>query len=226
MSESTQEQRECEAFKEDLAAIALGIVSGRRRAQVLEHVAHCPSCNSDLEELSIVADTMLEFAPEIEPPLGFELRLARRLESGAQRHQATHPRRAGVLALAAAVLVVLGFGVGTLVSNGSSNSQHQPATTQLAEASLSSHGHVVGSVILSPGTPSWMLMTIDSGSWLGAVTCEVILAGGKVETLGKYNLSGGYGVWGAPLTSPVGRVRGARLIAPNGAVLASASLRG
>jgi hypothetical protein len=67
-------------------------------------------------------------------------------------------------------------------------------------------------------------MTIDGGAWSGTVTCEVTLAGGRVETIGVFRLSGGYGAWGAPLTSPAGTMRSARLIAPNGAVLASAQL--
>ena len=224
MSDNVDERAECDAMRDDLATIALGIESGRRRAEVLAHVERCSSCSDELERLSIVADAVLDLAPEIEPPLGFEMRLARRLQTGAPSRAPVRRRRAGAFALAAAVLVVLGLGVGVLVSSPTSTNPG-PASSRLAEANLSSSGHVVGKVILSAGEPSWMLMTIDSGSWSGPVTCEVVLAGGKVETIGRFNLAGGYGAWGAPLSSPAREVRGARLVAPDGTVLASASLR-
>jgi hypothetical protein len=225
VSKSIDEQRECEAFKEDLATAALGIASGRRREEVLEHVELCSSCAAELEQLSFVADTMLEFAPEIEPPLGFESRLARRLRADAQSRRPIYRRRSAVLALAAAV-VVLGIGWGIAASNHNGVAPAQSSTSRPIEASLSSHGRVVGDIILSAGTTPWMIMTIDNGWWSGSATCEAVLAGGKVETIGTFSLTGGYGTWGAPLTSPVGQVRGARLIASNGVVLASASLRG
>ncbi len=69
-----------------------------------------------------------------------------------------------------------------------------------------------------------MYMTVNGVDWSGTVTCQATLAGGKVETVGVFNLSGGRGDWGAPLTSPAGEVRSARLLSPNGTVLASARL--
>ena len=65
-------------------------------------------------------------------------------------------------------------------------------------------------------------MSIDNGAWSGAVTCAVTLAGGRVETIGKFHLSAGYGAWSAPLKSSAAQVRAAELVAPDGAVLASA----
>jgi hypothetical protein len=69
-----------------------------------------------------------------------------------------------------------------------------------------------------------MFMTINKGPWLGRVTCEITLAGGGVETVGTFNLSNGYGAWGAPLTSPAALVRSARLLARDGTVVATARL--
>jgi anti-sigma factor RsiW len=221
MSEHTQGSTQCEEFQEDLTAIALGILSGRRRSEVLSHVEKCPQCSSELEHLSMVADAVLQLAPEEEPPVGFELRLAQRLQASAIPRRPTRLRRLSTFAIAAAVIVVMGFGVGTLVGTRSSNNGIQ-STVNLASAALSSHGQNVGEVFVSAGKPAWMFMTVDSGSWSGAVTCELILANGKVETIGQFGLSGGYGAWGAPLTSSAGQVRSAKLITANGSVLASA----
>jgi len=223
MSKYIDDPTHCEPFQEDLTEFALGILSGRRRSEVLSHVENCPQCSSELEQLSLVADTILQLTPEIEPPLGFESRLAQRLHVGAGARRPDHYRRTGLFAMAAAILLVLGVGIGALASRGSSN-PGPSAQAHLTSASLTARGHVVGEVFVSAGQPSWMFMAIDGGSWSGAVTCELILAGGRVEKIGRFTLTGGYGAWGAPFTTAAGQVRGARLIAANGTILATAYL--
>lgn len=223
MSEPIETSETCDAVQEDLAAIALGIASGRRRAEVLRHVDHCPRCSAELEQLSIIADTMLQLAPEVEPPVGFELRLAARLRESAGPHVMSRWRRASVWAVAAALVVVVGVGAGSLIGTGNGNPPSTSASPNLTSAALIAHGETVGEAFVSAGKPSWMFMSIDSGTWSGAVTCQVILAGGQVESIGQFELSGGYGAWGAPLWSAAQEVRSARLVTSAGAVLASAS---
>ncbi|MCU1493504.1 MAG: hypothetical protein JWO62_1268 [Acidimicrobiaceae bacterium] len=220
MSGYGEDRGPCESIRDELAELALGVLSGRSRSEVLRHVESCARCAAELEQLSIVADTLVQLAPEIEPPLGFELRIAERLQEAATAHRPRRRRRASVLAVAAVVMVVFGFGLGTLTPSHN----RQPALANLTSADLNSHGHVLGEVMVSAGSPAWMFMTIESGAWSGKVTCEVTLAGGKIETIGVFKLSGGYGAWGVPLTSPAAQVRSARLIAPDGTVLASAQI--
>lgn len=227
MSGYIEDPKQCEVIQDELAELALGVLSGRNRSEVLGHVESCSRCGAELERLSIVADALLQLAPEVQAPLGFELRLAERLQTERLQAEATHPsRRFGRVALfsAAAVMAVLGFGLGALVIPGGGNSQGQSATANLTTANLTSHGHVLGEVMISAGSPAWMFMTVDDGAWPGTVTCDVTYAGGKVQTVGVFRLSGGYGAWGAPLSSSAGQVRSARLIASNGTVLASAQL--
>lgn len=223
MSSHVHDPKVCEAFHADLAETALGVVSGRRRSEVLRHVETCPTCSVELEELVIVADTLLPLAGESEPPVGFELRLAQRLQADASQRSPRRLRRTGVLLAAAAVTAALGFGIGALATSGSSAGPSE-AMANITSASLSSRGHVVGEFLVSAGKPAWMFMTVDSGSWSGVVTCQVILTGGRVETVGQFTLSGGYGSWGAALTSAAGQVRGARLVGADGTVFASARI--
>ena len=231
MSANVEDPRQCELIQGELAELALGILSGRSRSRVLFHVESCPRCTAELERLSYVADELVQLAPEVEPPLGFELRLAEKIRAATPERQRLRfrqrPRfrRSGMLAVAAAVIVVLGFGIGTLTNLRGGNNQHRLPTANLTTANLTSHGHVLGEVMISAGSPGWMFMTIDDADWSGTVTCAVTLSGGKVETIGAFKLSGGYGAWGAPLTSPAGKVQAARLIAPNGTILASVQLR-
>jgi hypothetical protein len=225
MSGYVEDPRQCEAIQDELAELALGTLFGRRRSEVLDHVESCSRCAATLEQLSIVADQLVQLAPEIEPPLGFELRLAEKLRSAAPVRQPSRFRRTGLLSAAAAVIVALGIGIGTLANPfGGGTKPVVRSTVNLTAARLTSHGHVLGEVMISAGSPAWMFVTINEGGWSGSVKCEVTLAGGKVETIGEFNLSGGYGAWGAPLTSAAGKVRSARLIAPDGAILASARL--
>src|SRR5450631_616148 len=78
MSDDVSEKG-CDAYADDLAELALGALTGRARAQALSHVETCPRCADDLEQLSRVADTVVQVAPEMEPPLGFEVRLFERM---------------------------------------------------------------------------------------------------------------------------------------------------
>jgi hypothetical protein len=231
MSANTADPRQCELMQDELAELALGALDGRSRSEVLEHVASCPRCRATLEHLSGVTDTLLQLAPEVEPPLGFELRLVEKLNAAdAARPRATERarqrwfRRAGplVAAAAAAVLLLVGIGVGSLVMPRGAQNQQQSASPDLATAQLTSHGQVLGEVMTSPGNPAWMFMTINENAWSGKVRCEVTLAGGTTHTVGTFTLSAGYGAWGAPLTSPAGDVRSARLVAADGTVVASA----
>jgi Putative zinc-finger len=225
MSDYTDDPNQCEAIQDDLAELALGVLSGRRRSEVLRHVESCSRCTGELERLSIVADALVHLAPEVEPPIGFEVRFAQRLHAQTDVHRHRHvrrTRRACALVAAGVVMVVLGFGLGAFVTRGGANDQDQVATADTMAANLTSHGHPAGEVTVSAGSPAWIFMTVNLGTWSGKVTCDVTLVGGKVETIGVFQLSGRYGAWGAPLKSPAGNVRSAQLIGPNGAILASA----
>jgi len=228
MSGYGEAPEECELIQDELAEFALGTLFGRRRSEVLQHIGSCPMCSATLNHLSTVADAMLQLAPRKDPPLGFELRLAERLQAMAPATSSVHrPRgfgRVSMLAAASVLIVVLGFSVGALATRQGGNRQAQSSSVVLASAHLTSQGHVVGLVMITAGRPAWMFMTVTTEGWTGGVTCQVTLAGGRVETVGVYRLSGGYGAWGAPLPSPAGGVRSARLLAPNGTVLASARL--
>lgn len=224
MTDHLSGQDQCEVFQDELAELALGTLSGRDRSETLGHVASCSRCAAELERLSLVADQLLQLAPEMEPPLGFELRLAEKLQVSAKARPARRFSRTSVLAAAAAFLVVLGGGLGLLVAPGGGNNQGQVATAGLTAANLTSHGDVLGRVVVSAGRPAWMFVTISGANWSGKVTCDVTLTGGRTETIGVFRFSRSYGAWDAPLRSPANEVRSARLVAANGTVLASAEL--
>jgi hypothetical protein len=78
----TDDQQQCDAYAENLAELALGILTGRARAATLAHVDSCAHCAEELEQLSRAADAVVSVAPELEPTVGFEVRLFNRMGLG------------------------------------------------------------------------------------------------------------------------------------------------
>ncbi len=112
-----------------MAELALGVLTGRERSQVLAHVESCPRCAEDLEILSRTADTVLQAAPDMEPPLGFEVRLFDRMgvtDAAPRRRRRLRPSRwvPAVVGVAAAALA-LGVGL-SVTSSSTSPPQQQP----------------------------------------------------------------------------------------------------
>jgi len=61
----------CAASREAAPELALGILDGDERAEVLLHLATCPRCQRYVSELAGLADGLSRLAPELEPPAGF-----------------------------------------------------------------------------------------------------------------------------------------------------------
>jgi hypothetical protein len=74
----------CSGHEDDLADLALGIVTGRDRARALVHIDECRWCSSELDRLAILADKLLELAPSSEPPIGFEVGVVERFRNCGQ----------------------------------------------------------------------------------------------------------------------------------------------
>ncbi len=230
---------DCSETEEDLVELALGTLTGRRRAEALAHLEGCPRCAAEVEELSRTADQLLHVAQPVEPPVGFESRLFDKL--GVDQ---AHPRRAKVrpfslrpaerrrtasLGAAAAVIAAVGFGVGGLVLG-----HHAPVPAQSLDVNgwqstaqlvaTSSHQRI-GAVYTYPGKPAWLFMTVDDGTANGWVECEVRVAGGKVVDLGTFRLVDGYGSWASPVPVPLSSIRTAQIVSGKSQVIATGSLQ-
>jgi hypothetical protein len=234
------EERGCEEYDDELAELALGVLTGRERARTLSHVESCPRCAEDLEILSRTADTVLQAAPDMEPPLGFEVRLFERMgvtdaapRRRRRRGRGIRPSRwvPAVVGVAAAALA-LGFGLS--VASSPTQNQHQneaagptPTSTsshQVVTADLVSDGKTVGRVMTFDGNKPWMSMMLDDSSARGTVRCVVVTEDGKVHTVGTFESHEGYGAWMAPLHVNPATVRTAEVESPSGTVIATATL--
>lgn len=207
---------ECATAQELAAELALGTIAGEERGRLIDHVSRCPSCETLVEELSGVVDSLLVLAPEIEPPPGFENRV---LSRAAGHRRAASPRRR-LLAVAAAVVVLAGAVVGTAaVEHG-----HQPSDLDREYASalhtlggedlragalVGRGGMRWGQAFVYEGTTSWVFVTMR---WDVPDDSYVVLLdrrGAPSVRLAQIRMSGGEGSVGTTVgdTRDVAAVR-------------------
>jgi hypothetical protein len=250
----------CAGFGDVAAELALGVLTGRERAEALAHIDHCEACREHVRQLTMTGEGLLELLPSREPPAGFETRvmerlglavpdrrtvgrigpisrfsrLAGRLRGRPERQPderetvrpsglwlASGPRR--LVAAAAVALALVAAGLGGWGLHGAPS----PATASspLSSASLlSARHHTVGQIFYYDGTPSWIYMSVTMDAGSGRVICQLESADGHVTTVGSFRLKDGYGSWGSPVTASAGEPVGARLLAADGTVLATATL--
>src|SRR6202034_1069468 len=95
---------ECVAVRDDLAALAVGTLTGRQRAELLVHLEGCARCAAELEELSAAADALITLIPDAEPPGGFAARTTALMRAEPKVRQRPTLRR--VIAIAAVVIAL------------------------------------------------------------------------------------------------------------------------
>ena len=241
----------CQEFSDVAAELALGVLTGRERAQALAHLDHCASCREEVGQLTATGEGLLGLLPSVEPPAGFETRVMDRLGLTAPapspasragwtsripllgrkpaRRAATGPtgparppgRTRRALALAAVTLAVVAAGLGGW---GLRPGTSAPAGTPLSSATLLSASHqAAGKVFLYQGSSRWLYMSVDMPARNGTVICEVESGNGHITTVGSFRVTDGRGYWGSPVPATQGPLTGARLVGPDGTVLATAS---
>jgi anti-sigma-K factor RskA len=218
----------CAALQDELSELALGVLTGRDRARVLAHVESCQRCAEELEHLSRAADSVVQVAPEVEPPMGFEVRLFERMGVADVRHRRrrVRPSRWTVGAFAAAAAVAA-LAVGLSLGQSSSPTPTRSASPAhgVATANLIEDGSVVGRVATHGGAHPWMSMMLADSGVRGWVNCVVVTSDGVSHHVGSFEATkDGYGAWIAPLHVNPRSVRTAEVVSPSGTVIATAAL--
>jgi hypothetical protein len=220
----------CGEFADVAAELALGVLTGRERAQAIAHLDWCAGCRENVRQLTMTGEELLELLPTSEPPPGFETRVMERLGLPAPRPaligRASRAGRAGrarrMLAVAAVALAVVVSGLGGWGLRAVTAS---PARSLLSSAALVSASHqAVGDVFLYNGSPRWLYMSVDMYvAGTRTVTCQLKSRDGQVVILGKFRLADGYGFWVSPNPVGQGTFTSVRLVSADGTVLATAS---
>ena len=148
MSGDVEHPMQCEAIADDLAELALGTLSGRRRSDLLDHVGSCDRAAPSSSSSRPSSKRCSSWRREVQPPLGFELRLVERLHGEATPRPRRHRRIAVLSAGCGPSSGLLVFGLGTLVAPGDGNDTAQSAGSEAARANFTSQGQVVGELFL------------------------------------------------------------------------------
>jgi hypothetical protein len=115
----------------------------------------------------------------------------------------------------------VGWGLRDATAPASSSAQSALSTAAL----VTSDHQNVGQVFVYNRSPWWAYMSVNmEGAGDATVTCQLQMADGRFQNVGKFRLSDGYGAWGSsPYTAGPGAILGARLLSANGTVLATAT---
>ena len=65
----------CQQCCEHAAELALGVLCGRDRDEVLQHLHRCTACQRLVCELMVIVEKLLELLPEVDPPARFDQRV-------------------------------------------------------------------------------------------------------------------------------------------------------
>lgn len=58
----------CAEFHDSAAELALGVLTGRERAEALAHLDYCEACREHVRSLTVTSEKMLSLLPTAEPP--------------------------------------------------------------------------------------------------------------------------------------------------------------
>jgi anti-sigma-K factor RskA len=130
-----------------------------------------------------------------------------------------------LLAAAAVVVALIGGGVGWGLRDATAPASSSAQAALSTAALVTSDHQNVGQVFVYNRSPWWAYMSVNmEGAGDATVTCQLQMADGRFQNVGKFRLSDGYGAWGSsPYTAGPGAILGARLLSANGTVLATAT---
>jgi anti-sigma factor RsiW len=181
--------------------LALGLVDGPERAEVIAHLEHCSRCRELVEDLARTGDRVVLLAPGAEPPVGFETRVVDRIRASRDVAATPEPQRRWLRrevvawAAAAACLVAL-IAVGLFTRRGD--------TVESASMTAPA-GFEVGEAVLRDSDPAWLFVSVPEWRrWLvddiepDDFVLRVAFADGSQETY-DLALESGRGGWGTTL---------------------------
>jgi hypothetical protein len=138
-----------------------------------------------------------------------------------------HRRRTAIAAIAAGLVLVGGTAVITeTVDQGtvSPAALAAPHGSSLRTGTFeSADGLVMGQIVVSRGNPSWVYLDVAGAKYTGTIVCKLQVENGSTVATGAFVLNGGRGVFTKDVRVDIAQLRGAKLVTPSGAVVASAT---
>jgi hypothetical protein len=210
-----------------LGAFLDAVAAGRRPRKVRLDPQEAPLAGT---AIGLRAARPGEAAPTEAFVAGLHQRLAAEAASrDAPARPASPVRRCRIALVAAAASAVLVGGSVAVTeafvgSGATSVASHAPGTDVLRTGTFQTAGNqVLGQIVAYRGRPSWVFMTVDVPRYEGRITCELQVRDGSTVSFGHFAMRRGAGQFSKILRVDVRRLRGARLVSPTGAVVATAT---
>lgn len=225
----------CAQVRDLAPELALGVLGGADRAEVLLHIDRCPACRAHVNELSETVDALALLAPETEPPAGFEKRLLHAM--GLERHRGWRGIVLSRWAAAAAVaaLLVAGSTVGALASLGIVGGHKNGISTEYVETlkrlggtsvkgapMISDTGKQTGEAFAYQGKSSWVFVSVDYNSMPSGTYSVVLDDSHGPHTLGTISVVDGQGELGVHAPGGTKSANGVRIVDPSGRMMCEA----
>ncbi len=192
----------CAEARELAPELALGILGGAERAEVILHVNGCARCQAYVAEFNEVADALPLLAPEAEPSAGFENRVIAALDAP---KRSSRRRWIGAIAVAAAVAAIVSITLVRVVESGDGASTAPPsAASEPVVATMvgGSSGQPAGWVSVADGRA--VTVAVDYGIPAGTYNIQVQPSRGDVATLGAMDVdTSGRGFWAGHSDVPI-----------------------
>lgn len=194
----------CAQARELAPELALGILSGAERAEVVLHVDGCARCRAHVAGLTEVADAIPELAPEAEPPPGFEARVLRRLD---ERERRTRRRWIATAAAVAAAAIIVSVTVVRVIESNDTSTVAAPSTAGVAGAPVAvpmrdaAAGAAAGWAFVD-GEHGVAVM-LDYGVPSGSYAVEVTPTHGGARSIGTMEVVDGRGKWTGHSSDPL-----------------------
>jgi hypothetical protein len=187
----------CAAVRDAAPELALGILDGAERAELLLHLAGCPRCQEHVNELAGVADGLTRLAPDVEPPFGFSRRVETAIRGG-RRHLVRRWATVAIAAAAAAIIAV----VAVRVIDAGRPSPPVAAPALRTVAMIGANNTRVGRVAVSGTSPASLAVNVDYSIPDGTYTLQLDHPGGTAHRVGTLTVIGGHGQWSGTASLP------------------------
>jgi hypothetical protein len=224
----------CERLSELAPELALGIADGEERAWALDHLAGCPDCRARVERLAALADELLAVAPAVEPPGGFEARVAEAIGAEARpaRGRPWGWRRFALPAVAALAAFAGAAAVWVGLDDDRELADSYRETLAVANGEYFDAapfelpgGRQVGYVYGYQGRASWVLAVVYDGVPDGRYELEVVTHDGRKLPVRELEVVDGLGSAGAVTPVDYSELAMVRLLDPDGREVAESELQ-
>jgi hypothetical protein len=205
----------CRRFDDHLEDFALGQLDEPARSRLAAHAAGCPECRQLLDDLGAVVDRLVQAAPEVEPPVGFESRVLARIPVDVR---AVRRRRWSV--------ATVGGVAAALVSAIAMIAVFAPDRERAGSPITTPAGVAIGAVQIVSEPVDHLLVTIDAPQGTsGTRHCELRRPDGTWVEVGTWELADiEAGVWAVGIDPALESATAMRVVTDDGVVVATADL--